>query len=315
MTTRGAAAPCPLFEVAVSDNDRLIAVAHDNGLVGLYQPVLAAELGLGGPWLYLAGHTRSVRAVAFEPPGAWDSTRLASGSVDGTIRAWDVGDESRNFALSHHESSVLCLAFDPAGTRLVSGSEDRSIAITSWPDGTLVRRFAAHEGSVLSVSVSPNRKHIASGGFDGYVYLWSSAGERLACLSDGARLPVWGVRFVDDSRVVFSSGSDLFEWTSRSGCRVLHTGASRYRVHGLAICGDRAEIAFGLANDVLRLNLHNGKVQRHSAHTGEVNSVAYLADGRVASTGDDGALMVWARAGRPDLKLRSGSPQDIPSST
>jgi WD40 repeat protein len=300
--------PCPLFDVAVSDQDRFIAVAQDNGLVGLWQPTLAAT-GMAAPMLVARGHTRSARAVAFEPPGMRDYTCLASGSVDSTICIWHLGDRKQNSVLTHHTSSVMCLAFDAAGTRLVSGSEDRTIAIASWPDGKLERRFAAHDGTVLSVAVSPNGKCIASGGFDGRAYLWSLAGKRLARMDDDKTFGwVWNIRFLDDERIVFSQGHHVVEWTRRTRSRILYSGEDPiYSVHGLAVRGDGAEIAFGDAHDVITLDLGDHRVRRRAGHDGVVNAVAYLGDGRLASTGDDAALLVWDTDGELDLRLRPAS--------
>lgn len=303
----GTGTPGPLFGVAVSDADRFIAVAHDNGLVGLWQPALAAITGLTTPLIVGRGHTRSVRAVAFEPPGFRDYACLVTGSVDSTIRTWHVGDRARNAVLHPHDSSVMCLAFDAAGARLVSGSEDRTIAITSWPDGKLERRFAAHDGTVLGVAVSPNGKQIASGGFDGCVYLWSITGKRLARIAHDSGEWVWNIYFVDDQRIVFSKGPRVVVWTARTGCQTLYTlGDPIYSVQALAVRGDGDEIGFGDAHDVVTLS-RDGQVRRRSGHAGVVHGVAYLGDGRVASTANDGALLVWGDDDDPELQLRAES--------
>ncbi len=62
----------------------------------------------------LAGHTDEVRSVAWSP----DGRRLASASVDGTVRLWDATNGKRLATLKDHTSCVvggLVARWPPAG--------------------------------------------------------------------------------------------------------------------------------------------------------------------------------------------------------
>ena len=67
----------------------------------------------------LEGHSDSVRSVAFSP----DSTRLASGSYDHTVKIWDANSGACLQTLEGHSSFVNSVGFSPDSTRLASGSE------------------------------------------------------------------------------------------------------------------------------------------------------------------------------------------------
>jgi WD40 repeat protein len=54
--------------------------------------------------------------------------RLASGSVDGTIRLWDVARGAEDARLEGHPDAVMALCVLPDG-RLASGSADRTIRL------------------------------------------------------------------------------------------------------------------------------------------------------------------------------------------
>ena len=71
----------------------------------------------------LEGHSDWVSSVAF----SHDSTRLASGSVDGTVKIWDVSSGACLQTLEGHSDSVSSVAFSHDSTRLASGSDDTTV--------------------------------------------------------------------------------------------------------------------------------------------------------------------------------------------
>jgi parallel beta-helix repeat protein len=82
----------------------------------------------------LTGHTSYVNSVAFSP----DGRLLASGSLDDTIKLWEVASGREVRTLSGHTSWVNSVAFSPDGRLLASGSDDRTIRL--WDISDLVGR-------------------------------------------------------------------------------------------------------------------------------------------------------------------------------
>ncbi|KAH6641786.1 hypothetical protein F5144DRAFT_643434 [Chaetomium tenue] len=96
------------------------------------------------------GHGRPVSSVAFSS----DSSRIASGSDDSTIRIWDakLGKEVRK--LEGHDSSISSVAFSSDSSRIVSGSFDSTIRIWDVKSGKEVRKLEGHSDRVSSVALS-----------------------------------------------------------------------------------------------------------------------------------------------------------------
>ena len=74
----------------------------------------------------LTDHEDWVTSLAFSPDGSW----LASGSLDRTVRLWDMENiETTSRTLNGHEGWVSSVTFSPDGRWLVSGSYDSTIRL------------------------------------------------------------------------------------------------------------------------------------------------------------------------------------------
>jgi WD40 repeat protein len=111
-----------------------------------------------------SGHEGPVVSLAFSPDGG----RLLSGSIDNTVRLWDVdgGREIRRF--DGHNGGIFSLDFSPDGQYFASGSPDASVIIWQTESGELLRRLDDLDGSVSGVAFDPGGER-----------LWAAAGSQV----------------------------------------------------------------------------------------------------------------------------------------
>jgi WD40 repeat protein len=130
----------------------------------------------------LSGPPAAFRAIAFSP----DSTLVAAGSDDGSIRIWDTATAnpySRPLAgPAGHTGKVLAVAFSPDGTLLASGGEDQIIRL--WDMRSMAPQATPITGGVGSVNAlvfTPYRgkPELAVAGGDGKVELWDPDAAKL----------------------------------------------------------------------------------------------------------------------------------------
>jgi WD40 repeat protein len=110
--------------------------------------------------LYTLGHSGIVWSIAYSP----DGQRLASASLDQTVKIWNPIDGAELRTLRGHRDRVMSVGFAPDGKRLASGSADSTVRVWETESGEELATLRGHSGYVWSVAFSPDGKKIASAG-------------------------------------------------------------------------------------------------------------------------------------------------------
>ncbi len=121
-----------------------------------------------GQMLHLAwqAHTDLVLSLAFSP----DERMLASGSLDGSVKLWDVASGAPPWS-GWHTKGTTCLAFAPDGRTLASSGNDGTVRI--WDaQSDIPLKTLPHPGPVFALAWSPHGRLLASGDFAGTLRLW-----------------------------------------------------------------------------------------------------------------------------------------------
>ncbi|MGY2116594.1 nSTAND1 domain-containing NTPase [Nocardia gipuzkoensis] len=245
----------------------------------------------------LTGNAAAAWGVAVSP----DDTRIASGSVDGTLRIWD----ATTIPITGHINPVTSVDISPDGTRIVSGSADNSLRL--WDATTrqlLGEPLTGHTDALNDVAFSPDGTRIVSGSDDGSLRLWDTAtGRPVGEPLTGHTGAVTSVDFSPDGTRILSGSNDrsLRIWDGANGQPVGepltgHTGS----VGSVAFSPDGTRIVSGSSGGTIRLwdtATRRPLGEPLEGHIGSAWSVAFSPDGtRILSGSLDHTLRLWDTA-------------------
>ncbi|MVU76809.1 protein kinase [Nocardia sp. ET3-3] len=265
----------------------------------------------------LTGHTDQIRALAFSP----DGTSLASGSLDRTVRLWDVRSRRPDGEPLDTGHAVQSLSFSPDGLLLATAGGARGDWATQlWDihtrqlDGRLLDPGTAT--SIDATAFSPDGTLLAvarnaPGGLG--AQLWNVRTQQLDGPQLDTGIAVSAMAFSPDGALVATgvgsgTGSTVKLWNVNSR-RYLPTDLTGHvdKVVSIAFSPDGTLLATGSLDTTVRL----WDVRTHLpagvliGHVGTVFSVGFTPDGtRVASGGMDKTVRLWdvnshTRIGQP----------------
>ncbi|KAL9050626.1 MAG: hypothetical protein Q9162_006522 [Coniocarpon cinnabarinum] len=246
----------------------------------------------------IAGHGQPVLCVSF--PSS-TSSRMASGSGDGTARIWDCDTGTPFKTLKGHTSWVLCVGFSPDGRLLATGGMEGTIRIWSAETGDLVAGpLKGHAKWITSLAWEPyylqasGRPRVASSSKDGTVRVWSAMDGRcdmtLAAHKGTASCVRWG-----GTGTIYSSGHDkaVRLWDANSGACLKTLGSHAHWVNHLSLSTEHAlRTSFYdpmqpvPATDELRRALAKRRFETAARTRGEITE-------RFVSASDDCTLYLW----------------------
>ena len=109
--------------------------------------------------------------------GALTADRIATASVDRTVRLWDAKDGSMLSVLTGHEDTIRAVEWSPRGDLIATASYDRTARIWDGVSGTEITVAGVHAHRTECLSWAPDGNRIAVGGQDRTVRIWRTSRE------------------------------------------------------------------------------------------------------------------------------------------
>ncbi|MDF5756053.1 WD40 repeat domain-containing protein [Spongiactinospora sp. TRM90649] len=148
-------------------------------------------------------HPDELWNVAFSPHGRV----LATSSLDGTARLWDLTTMKPVATLGGHTHYVYSVVFSPDGRVLATGSQDGTVRLWDMATSRLITVLKGHTDAADPV-FSPDGRTLVTTSRDEIVRLWDTRTmKRAATLGDHTG-PIMCVRFAPDGATLATSSSD-----------------------------------------------------------------------------------------------------------
>jgi len=267
----------------------------------------------------LTDHSDIVKSVAISP----NQNIIASGSLDQTIKLWNLATGELLHTFTGHRSAVIDVAFSPDGKTLASASNHEFFdgSIKLWDVAN--KQFKQSLGNTLvalrtsCLAFSPDEQTLANGHIGttlmgGTIDIWNLRRSRIEKTLWGHVWEVNCLAFSKDGRILVSGSLDgavkIWNWHRKE---LLHTLIRPVDFFGalaswfdssvgiiwcVAISPDGKTVAASGSQQPIQLwNTENGKLLRtFTEHSDSIYALAFSPDGEtLASGGADNTIRIW----------------------
>lgn len=249
------------------------------------------------PMNILEGHTADVQTVSISP----DGTKVATGSVDASVKLWNVETGENYASINDLGGMVMCTTFSQDSKRLAV-----AVDTTAWvydaETGSKISEFIGHTGMLWALSFSSNGERIVTSSEDHTARVWKTQTGDEPVTIDEHSGPVWSVAFsLDDREILIGSYDSLaFVCDSLTGERRLCLDHSRKGSPGpisvVSYTPDGAYIVVGHSYGAVRIweSATGTFVAEIQGHKDKVKHINFTPDGsKLVSSGDDGTVRIW----------------------
>ncbi|KAJ2697168.1 pre-mRNA-splicing factor prp46 [Coemansia sp. IMI 209128] len=248
------------------------------------------------PWRMMrviSGHIGWVRSLAVEPGNKW----FASGSVDRTIKIWDLASGTLKLTLTGHISPVRGLAVSARHPYLFSCGEDKQVKCWDLETNKVVRHYHGHLSGVYTLALHPVLDLLVTGGRDSVLRVWDIRTKQQVHVLSGHKSTISSVQCQEADPQVISGSMDstVRLWDLAAGKSMTTLTHHKKSVRALALHPTQFGFASASSDNIKQWRCPKGEfVQNFDEGDGSiVNSLAVNSDGVVFSGADNGSMRFY----------------------
>lgn len=239
------------------------------------------------PLLTLTGHSGWVNDVAWRP----DSSQLASGGADGSVRLWEIAGGATVHLMNGHNGSVVSVAWRPDGEIVASGSLDDTILWWDANAGVQVGvPLQGHTGDVWELGWSADGSVLASVSDDMKVNFWDGFTGDLLNSGSAHTAPIYSLAWNGSQLATADAAGVIYFWENNQIVGMAEgsgfpANAMSWRGDLLAVVGE---------SDQVSLWQGTTPAAAWSINTDAAYSTAFSPDGSLLAVGGrDGAIYLF----------------------
>ncbi|PWA00224.1 hypothetical protein BB558_003729 [Smittium angustum] len=247
------------------------------------------------PWKLikvLSGHMGWVRSLSVDPGNKW----FASGSVDRTIKIWDLASGSLRLTLTGHISPVRGLEVSPRHPYLFSCGEDKMVKCWDLEQNKVIRHYHGHLSGIYSLSLHPVLDLLVTAGRDATARVWDIRTKQAVHVLSGHKSTIASVKCqeADPQVITGSMDSTIRLWDLAAGKTMATLTHHKKSVRALALHPTEFGFISGSAGSIKQWRCPKGDlVQNFAGHNSIVNTLSVNSDNVVFSGADNGTMRFW----------------------
>ncbi len=282
------------------------------GLAPVHNPTGGRAHGTGphGTLLW-TGLQKVPILLAFSP----DSSLLASGGLDATVRLWDP-QSGKNLQTLEHPSGVFAVTWSPDGCLLASGCFDGVTRLWEKQKTTINAQILSMQASWVTspatgLAFAPDGRTLASANWDRTVKLWEVGSLRLLHTLPEQTNHVHRVAWSPDGRILASYSHDtaILLWDVEQGRYRAALREHTADITSIAFTPDSGRLLSGSTDSTLRVwDVETGQCVRVIAgYATSLYALDWSPDGtHLASGGTDGLVTIWNLSGKIPPRVLHG---------